>query len=162
MKEIRLLHFYSYVDEEFGDWWLSKRLRVGIPISTALDRVSTEAFVSHSQKPELGLLDALADALGEGGPMNGWQVHNIGQMYIEDDKYKIMLVMVVRETVEVTKTAVKKEQQDSVTTDKVKKAKKEKRGQVSGSANGAEELGATIDGPVVKKRRLKNDRGDTT
>ncbi|KAL9587480.1 MAG: hypothetical protein Q9212_000182 [Teloschistes hypoglaucus] len=126
MREIRLLHFHSYVDADDGLWCLGNSK--GIPLYAALDRVSTQAFSSHSSKPALGLLDALADALGE------------------------VLVMVVRETVEVTKAALK-EGQDNVTTETVKKAK---RARENGSANGAEELGCTIDFLAVKKRRLGN------
>lgn len=74
MREIRLLHFHSYIDADEGLWCLGESSSKGIPLYAALDRVSTQAFFSHSQKPALGLLDALADAVGEGGPMNGWYI----------------------------------------------------------------------------------------
>ncbi|KAL8692291.1 MAG: hypothetical protein Q9218_002660 [Villophora microphyllina] len=101
------------------------------------------------------MLEALAKAVGEGGVMSGWQVHNIGQLYEEDSCVRSVLVFPMKEVAEVIKTAVKKEQTD-FSDGKAEEPKLGKK-QIEGtSGSGQVGLAGTGGGPAPKKRLLEN------
>ncbi|KAL8770603.1 MAG: hypothetical protein Q9209_003671 [Squamulea sp. 1 TL-2023] len=106
-KEARLLQFYrgKHDKGKDGAWELSNVGGKGMPVDAPLQQTSTESTIL-TETYDADLMAAIAEALGEGGHMDGWVVNSISEVETEGMGYKERLkvnVLVVKGKINVAK-----------------------------------------------------------
>ncbi|KAL8805249.1 MAG: hypothetical protein Q9200_005502 [Gallowayella weberi] len=81
-EEARLLHFFQD-RKPLSTWQLSSPRSKGMPVDMALGRTLTPGG-PLTDVHDTKLLRAITEAVGEGGIMNGWQIHAISQSTSSD------------------------------------------------------------------------------
>ncbi|KAL8798466.1 MAG: hypothetical protein Q9182_006646 [Xanthomendoza sp. 2 TL-2023] len=123
-EEARLLHFFQDRTKPFA-WHLSSPHRKGMPVDMALGHTLTQRAKLtdiHNTK----LLQAITEVVGEGGIMEGWQIHAISERIssVRAPNFKANVLVVKKKVVEDKDAAEKKdavEEEDAVEEDAVEK-----------------------------------------